>query len=497
MEIINVTDNANFARVKLGDIRPNRFRMLDRYPLEPEVLDQLKQSISDTGFWNNLQAVRNEQGEIELRFGHHRWQAGMDLFGPDYEVAVELVPFVSEDNLQNALAYENSVHRNKFAHCNEMVTIRREWWDNKVFEAYPTWEDAVRDECNLFGGGYDNFSIPLALEKYFGETDKNGGGAPGAYARCVIYGIGREVLLKMLPGETPSSIQQALAALPLTARAKRGLEIQQENERRKAEELRAEAQRIHEELERGRKEAEATAKARQAEQARIEAEKRAAEQERHRERSEANRKAAEDKRRAADARLAELKAQQEKADAEAQAKAQAKAEAETKARQAEFRAKQKEQVVESRAWFDARAAEVFDLPAQSAEFRRAVSNPEVRPYLDTENLLPFARAIKAKYGDALTADKIRKEVNENFREFKKTLQLKEKEIRDEKEKDNPALKLIRLMERAVTDMNRASGTLFEIEQAMKAHQFLSLQGPGADNFMDSVGKLAKRLAFYS
>ena len=42
MEIIKVSENANFVRVKLGEIKPNRFRKLDRYPLEQEVLDALK-----------------------------------------------------------------------------------------------------------------------------------------------------------------------------------------------------------------------------------------------------------------------------------------------------------------------------------------------------------------------------------------------------------------------------------------------------------------------
>jgi len=45
-----------------------------------------------------------------------------------------------------------------------------------------------------------------------------GGGGPGAYSTCVQLGIGARVLLNMLPGETESSIQQALASLPLTAR---------------------------------------------------------------------------------------------------------------------------------------------------------------------------------------------------------------------------------------------------------------------------------------
>lgn len=43
--------------------------------------------------------------------------------------------------------------------------------------------------------------------------------AAGGYATCVKYGIGREVIAKMLDGtEKEGAIQQALASLPLTAR---------------------------------------------------------------------------------------------------------------------------------------------------------------------------------------------------------------------------------------------------------------------------------------
>ena len=55
------------------------------------------------------------------------------------------------------------------------------------------------------------------------------------------YGIGHEILSKMLPSETNSDIEQALTSLPLTARAKRGLELQAEEERVKAEAKRQEA----------------------------------------------------------------------------------------------------------------------------------------------------------------------------------------------------------------------------------------------------------------
>lgn len=514
METVNVTDNATFARVKLGDIRPNRFRNLDRWPLEQEVLDKLKQSIGETGFWSNLQAIENERGEIELRFGHHRLAAGLELFGPEYEVAIEIVPYRGEWNLQRALLMENSIGRNKIMHTHEIVHQLMHWWDDGVFDLFPTYGKA-RIACKNSILPKDapkirrNFMELVEFERYFSNE--------GRYEESVKYGIGREVIEKMLGGaEKKTDIIEALAALEPTARRKRGLELRAAEERAKAEaeraeaeELRREAQRIHEELERGRKEAETAAAARQAEMDRIEQEKRAAEEQAKHERNEANRKAAEEKRKAADARMVVLKKEQEakkQAAAELHERAlrehkerqKVVAEKESKARQAGIRADQKEQALERREWYDARASEVFgSVPGHAAEFRRSVSQDAVRPCLDTENLVPFAKAIKEKYGEKLTSECVRREVNENFQEFKKTLQLKEKKIREEIENDNPALKLIRLMDQAVTDLNRVSSTLFEIEQVMKTNQFTSLQGPRVGAFKDALDKVAKRINFYS
>ena len=54
-----------------------------------------------------------------------------------------------------------------------------------VFERFPTWHDCINsvDQAAFFSG--------LDLERFFGKQDENG---IGNYARCVKYGIGREVL---------------------------------------------------------------------------------------------------------------------------------------------------------------------------------------------------------------------------------------------------------------------------------------------------------------
>lgn len=500
METVNVTDNATFARVKLGDIRPNRFRNLDRWPLEQEVLDKLKQSIGETGFWSNLQAIENERGEIELRFGHHRLAAGLELFGPEYEVAIEIVPYRGEWNLQRALLMENSIGRNKIMHTHEIVHQLMHWWDDGVFDLFPTYGKA-RIACKNSilpkdaGKNASNFMELVEFERYFSNE--------GRYNESVQYGIGRDVIALMLEkAEKQSDIKEALAALEPTARRKRGLELRAAEERAKAEAERAEAARIKAEQEAARIKAEQEAKERQAELDRIAAEQRQLEAEAR------QAKEAEEKQRI------DEQAQQRARDLEAKKKASAElheralrehkerqkvvAEKESKARQAGIRADQKEQALERREWYDARASEVFgSVPGHAAEFRRSVSQDVVRPYLDTENLVPFAKAIKEKYGEKLTSECVRREVNENFQEFKKTLQLKEKKIREEIENDNPALKLIRLMDQAVTDLNRVSSTLFEIEQVMKTNQFTSLQGPRVGAFKDALDKVAKRINFYS
>lgn len=499
MEIVNVTENANFARVRLGDIRPNRFRNLDRWPLEQEVLDKLKQSINETGFWNNLQAIENERGEIELRFGHHRLAAGLELFGPDYEAAIEIVPYRGEWNLQRALLMENSIGRNKIMHTHEIVTQLAAWWDDKVFNEYPTWEEAVEDRCNFFEVKAGNFTSLNLLNEYF-----TGHGEVGAraYARCVKYGIGREVIEKMLAGaEKQSDIKEALTSLEPTARRKRGLELKAAEERAKAEAERAEAERIKAEQEAARRKAEQEAKERQAELDRIAAEQRRIEEEARNAKAEKERQRlaneAEQRARDLEAKKKAAADLHERAQREHKDRQKLVAEKEAKARQAESKATQKEQSLNRREWYDARASEVFgNIPSHAAEFRRAVSSEVVRPYLETENLVPFAKAIQAKYGEKLTAQDIRKEVNENFREFKKTLKLKEKEVREAEEKENPALRLIRLMDQAITDLNRVSSTLFDIEQVMKTNQFTSLQGPRVDSFREALDKVAKRVTFY-
>lgn len=99
---------------------------------------------------------------------------------------------------------ENSINRNKVSHLHEVVHQLVHWWDDEIFEQYPTWEEFCRAKNSM-----------AKADEFFG-----GQHAAGGYATAVKYGIGREVLAKILEGtETRSAIEEALLNLPVTAKA--------------------------------------------------------------------------------------------------------------------------------------------------------------------------------------------------------------------------------------------------------------------------------------
>ena len=58
-------------KILLKDIKPNPFRNLDQYPLNPAKVAKLQESIEATDFWDNI-VVRKTDDGYELAYGHHR-----------------------------------------------------------------------------------------------------------------------------------------------------------------------------------------------------------------------------------------------------------------------------------------------------------------------------------------------------------------------------------------------------------------------------------------
>lgn len=53
-----------------------------------------------------------------------------------------LVSYRGEWNLQRALLMENSIGRNKIMHTHEIIHQLMHWWDDVVFDLFPTYGKA-------------------------------------------------------------------------------------------------------------------------------------------------------------------------------------------------------------------------------------------------------------------------------------------------------------------------------------------------------------------
>lgn len=483
MEIIKVSENSKLIRVKLGDIKPNRFRDLERWPVEREVIDGLKDSIQKEGFWSkSIQAVINEQNEVELRFGHHRLTAAIEMFGSDYETEIDLVEFRGELSQQRAMRLENSVRRNMNKTNNELVYQCMHWFDDRVFADYPTWEDVNRSGI---------FTI-ADLEEFFGD----GASGPGKYTQCVESGIGRNNIAKFTT-LNENEVKESLASLPTTERRKRGMEKRAERDRKIAEEKRAEEARLKAE----RDEADRIRREEAAEAARIRKEIDDEIKKKERQAKQAKDALEREAKKAEQAELERIRAENAVKEREKSEKRQRdELERQQRAQNLEAERKKAEKgakVVEVSEWYDARASEVFDLPAHGKAFREEVSKDEIRKHLQSEMLVPFAQAIKIRLEvdtktlgrQMMTDSNIRSSVHEFFVEFKNTMKIREREVQAKEEKDNPLLEIKRLMDETTTAANRYGICAAKLDAAMKKHSVTALNGIGVFEFLEATGNV--------
>jgi hypothetical protein len=94
-------------KVRLVDLKPNPYRDIGVYPFKREKIDELKLSIGDTGFWDNILA-RDHNGQIQIAYGHHRLTALREIYGEDSDFEVDIpVKDISDADMIKIMAKEN------------------------------------------------------------------------------------------------------------------------------------------------------------------------------------------------------------------------------------------------------------------------------------------------------------------------------------------------------------------------------------------------------
>ena len=90
-------------KIKLSQLKPNPFRNLKEYPVDPYKIENLKASIEQTGFWNNLLA-RPCKGGFELAYGHNRLIALQELGLKEIDIPIKEI---SDADMVRIMATEN------------------------------------------------------------------------------------------------------------------------------------------------------------------------------------------------------------------------------------------------------------------------------------------------------------------------------------------------------------------------------------------------------
>lgn len=134
---------------KIKDVQPNPFRHLDRYPIRPETVEKLRQSIRQTGWWEGgARGRETPDGKLELASGHHRLEALRAEYGQNHAVSFIVNPLSDEVMLQE-MANENSdEYGSSVAHA---LTVVRSTVEGFAEDKYPNMKtpDAKTNKSDL------------------------------------------------------------------------------------------------------------------------------------------------------------------------------------------------------------------------------------------------------------------------------------------------------------------------------------------------------------
>src|SRR6266850_6598241 len=93
------------AQYAIKDIKANPFRHIERYPIHREKVAQLRESIRQTDFWDNVVA-RVSDGKAEIAYGHHRLVALKEEYGPSHKVDL-IIRKLDDTTMIQIMAQEN------------------------------------------------------------------------------------------------------------------------------------------------------------------------------------------------------------------------------------------------------------------------------------------------------------------------------------------------------------------------------------------------------
>jgi ParB/RepB/Spo0J family partition protein len=175
-------------KIYVRDLKPNPFRHFAKYPILRDKVNSLKNSISETDFWDNVLARESpgKEGVYEIAYGHHRLAALRELGIKEVDIPVRKL---EDATMIRIMANENlDDWRSTPAVINETVAVAKEFIDSEMAKA-ETLESANKSISGLF-------------------VDTH------AFNTCKAQGAGQTTILKFLGGNWKQwMIQESLSVI--------------------------------------------------------------------------------------------------------------------------------------------------------------------------------------------------------------------------------------------------------------------------------------------
>ena len=157
-------------KVMIKDLKPNPFRDMDNYPIDQKKIDSLTESISQTGFWDNI-LVRKQNGDMQIAYGHHRLIVLRKLFKPTDFVDIP-VKEVTDSDMLRIMANENyDAWGSNVAVIDETVKAARDFLlkHPEIVKDIELSLNQFRDSYHR-GGGHIKYDISArVISEFLGE----------------------------------------------------------------------------------------------------------------------------------------------------------------------------------------------------------------------------------------------------------------------------------------------------------------------------------------
>lgn len=149
-------------KILVKDLKPNPFRKIDKYPIDKEKVEELKNSINETEFWDNI--IAREKNEcFEIAYGHHRLEALKELEIKEVDIPVK---DLDDAMMIKIMANENmDTWKTTTSVMLETVLTAKEYLESEL-KKYDSWETLNKSIKRFF----DKFNFQKMKQEGVGQT---------------------------------------------------------------------------------------------------------------------------------------------------------------------------------------------------------------------------------------------------------------------------------------------------------------------------------------